>query len=400
MTDQPPPFLPYGRQCIDEADIAAVVEALKAPMLTGGPTVDAFEAALATAVTAPHAVACANGTAALHLACLALDIGPGKSVAVPSITFSATANAALYCGADVLFVDVDPDSGLMTVEALDRAVAAWQGPPVAAVFPVHLAGQAADMAAIGGYARDRGWAVVEDACHALGTDADWGPVGGCAHSDMTVFSFHPVKTVAMGEGGALTTRDAAIAHRLRRLRSHGITREAAEFSETDLAYAADGTVNPWYYELTELGYNYRASDIQCALGLSQLGKLEAFAARRNHLAARYDAALAPLAPLVRGLGRRPNPRPAWHLYVALFDFPAIGIDRASLMRTLHQRGIGTQVHYIPVPSMPVYRRRYGRQSFPGAEAYYARALSLPLFPAMQDEDVTRVCAVLGEVIGA
>jgi len=268
---------------------------------------------------------------------------------------------------------------------------------------VHLAGQSPDMKGIGELARKHGIAVIEDASHALGTlyPASGGEalVGSCRDSDMAVFSFHPVKVIAMGEGGAITTNEPALAARLSELRSHGMTRDAARFTNDDLALAKDGTANPWYYEMQELGFNYRASDIHCALGLSQLAKLDEFVARRRLLVSRYDALLAPLSPLARPLGRTPGCQPSWHLYVALIDFDAAGVTRGELMERLKENGVGTQVHYIPVHTQPYYQGLYGAKELPGAAAYYARCLSLPLFAAMGDEDPDRVVKALTLELG-
>jgi UDP-4-amino-4,6-dideoxy-N-acetyl-beta-L-altrosamine transaminase len=399
--------LPYGRQCIDEADIAAVAGVLRGDYLTTGPTVEAFETRLADALDAPHAVACANGTAALHLACAALGMGEGDAAIVPSITFLATANAPRMTGAEVVFADVDPDSGLMQpqhlVEALTRADAAKLR--VRVVFPVHLAGQCADLPALGELARGRGIAVVEDACHALGGayargGQGFAPIGSCLDADLSVFSFHPVKNVTTGEGGAVTTRDPGLARRLSQLRCHGMVREPALFQRAEMAFDDGGPANPWYYEMPELGWNYRLSDIHAALGLSQLGKLARFVAERRRLAAFYDAALAPFAPLVVPIARSHACRSGWHLYPVLIDFAGAGVTRAQVMRRLHTRGVGTQVHYIPVHRQPYYRNRYGLNDLPGAGAYYARTLSLPLFVGMTEHDIGHVCAALGEAIDA
>jgi len=397
------PFLPYGRQRIEEDDVAAVVEVLRGDWLTTGPRVAAFEAALAERTGAAHAVACANGTAALHLAALALDLGEGDSVIVPAITFLATANAARFVGAEVVFADVDPENGLMRAQDLEAALARPEAASARAVFPVHLAGQCCDMEAIGAIARDRGLAVVEDACHAIGSryrtaGGASGPIGDGRFAAMATFSFHPMKTVTMGEGGAVTTNDAALAERLRRLRNHGMTREPADFENADLAFDADGEANPWYYEMPELGFNYRASDLHCALGLSQLGKFDRFAERRRALARRYDELLAPLAPRVRPASRVPRCEPVWHFYAVLVDYAAAGVPRGALMRGLRAAGIGSQVHYLPLHLQPYYRRRYGPLSLPGAEAYYAAALSLPLHPGMADEDMARVVDALSGLL--
>jgi len=389
-------FLPYGRQLIEDDDVAAVAAVLRGDYLTTGPTVDRFEAAFAAATGASHAVACSSGTAALHLAFLALGLGPGARVVVPAVTFLATANAARFAGAEIVFADVDPESGLMTPATLEAALAR-AGEPVRAVAPVHLAGQLVDMQAVGAIAQRHGLRIVEDACHALGgQDGQGQPVGSGVSGDLAVFSLHPVKVMTSGEGGVLTTRDPALALALRRYRNHGMVREG--FVHVDQALAADGSLNPWYYEMLEPGLNYRLSDIHAALALSQLAKLERFVARRRALVARYDAALAPLAPAVSPSARTARGRPAWHLYVALIDFAALGRERASLMRALRARGIGTQVHYLPLHRQPYYRERYGALDLPGADAWYSRALSLPLYPAMQDSDVERVVAALADLV--
>lgn len=395
-------FLPYGRQTIEEDDIAAVAAALRGDFLTTGPTVAAFEGAFAEAVGAPHAVACNSGTAALHLAVLSVGIGPGDRAVVPSLTFLATANAVRYAGGEVVFADVDPDTGLTGPEQVLAAAARVDG-PVKAVLPVHLNGQAADSAAIAAVL-PTGTRLIEDACHALGTDARGSDrlmhaVGACTDATAACFSMHPVKAVAMGEGGVMTTRDPALAERAARLRNHGMERRAGGFVNADLALAPDGTPNPWYYEMSEPGYNLRAPDILCALGRSQLAKLGRFVARRQSLAALYEDRLKALAPLVR-----PVPGVGWsgharHLYPVLIDFPAAGTHRAALMETLRADGIGTQVHYIPVHRQPYYQARYGSVALPGADAYYARCLSLPLFPGMADGDVDRVVEALADGLG-
>jgi len=377
-------FLPYGRQVIEDDDLEAVREALLSPYLTTGPMVGRFEAALAAATGAAEAVVVSNGTAALHLAARAIKLDRGQTAIVPSLTFVATANAVRYCGADVVFADVDPVTGLMTpdtlLDALRRAPSTTR-----AVFPVHLNGPSCDMAALAEIARSWGLWVVEDACHALGGRQAGGPVGACAHSDLACFSFHPVKTIAMGEGGAITTNDAALAAALRRDRSHGLVRDA-------------NPDEPWAYELHEPGFNYRAPDILCALGLSQLKKLARFVGQRRHLVALYREALAPLAPLVHLLPEPAHGEAAWHLLAVQIDFAAAGIDRATVMARLAERGIGSQVHYIPVHRQPYYAARTPGLELPGADAYYAKCLSLPLFAAMTEGDVTRVAEALTEAL--
>jgi UDP-4-amino-4,6-dideoxy-N-acetyl-beta-L-altrosamine transaminase len=385
-------FLPYGRQSIDDDDIAAVAAALRADMLTTGPLVEAFERDFARASGAVHAVACNSGTAALHLAALALDLRPGDAAIVPSVTFLATANAIRYTGAEVVFADVDADSGLLTSATLEAAIARAGGHRPRAVFPVHLNGQLCDMPAIEAIALRHGLAIVEDACHALGL-AD---VGAARHGGMACFSTHPVKAIATGEGGVVTTANADTAAKLRRMRSHGMVREPAAFENRELAFDGD-TPNPWYYEMPEPGWNYRLPDVLCALGISQLRKLERFFARRQEIAARYDALLAPLAPALRPIPRtQPH---GWHLYAVLVDFAALGTTRSRFMAALRKHGVGTQVHYLPVHHQPYYRRLYGALALPGADAYYARCLSIPFYPALGDDDVARVADALARAIG-
>lgn len=396
-------FLPYGHQVIDEADVAAVARVLTSGWLTGGPTVERFEEAFAAAVGAKYAVVCANGTAALHLTALALDLGPGDTVVVPAITFLASASAYRLVGADVVFADVDPATGLMTPEAMETALRSAPATGRRVVIAVHLGGRCSPPQDIARIARRYDAVIVEDACHALGTrytrrDGASVQIGACGDSEFAVFSFHPVKTIAMGEGGAITTTRADHAARLRRLRSHGMTRNADEFRNRDMAFDGEGRPNPWYYEMAELGLNYRASDIQCALGLSQLEKLSRFAVRRRELAQRYDRLLAPLAPLVRPNAEADGCDPVLHLYSVRMDFAGIGVSRAEVMRRLHAQGIGTQVHYIPVHLQPYYRTGGEHPALPGAEAYYKATLSLPLFPSMRDSDVDRVVDGLRGII--
>jgi UDP-4-amino-4,6-dideoxy-N-acetyl-beta-L-altrosamine transaminase len=388
------PVLPYGRQTIEDDDIAAVGVALKADFLTTGPLVERFEGAFAEAVGARHAVACSNGTAALHLAMLALDVKPGEAVVAPSITFLATANCARYVGAEVVFADVDPQSGLMTPETLEAALARLAGRRLRAVLPVHLRGDTADLPRLSAMAGEAGAVLVEDAPHALGSTMTFGNVtervGDARHSAMATFSFHPVKTIATGEGGMVTTNDAALAQRLRVMRSHGMVRPAA---------SSEAAADPWVYEMPEPGFNYRLPDVLCALGLSQLGKLPRFAARRRALARSYEAALKPLAPAVR-IAKRPSwSDPVLHLMCVLIDFEGLGRPRRQVMADLKRQGVGSQVHYIPVHTQPYYRARYGPLDLPGAEAWYARCLSLPLYPGMADEDVSMVVEALKDSLG-
>ncbi len=398
----PHPFLPYGRQALDEQDIAAVVEVLRSDWLTTGPLVERFEDAFAARVEAPHAVACANGTAALHLAALALGLTSRDIVIVPAVTFLATANAPHATGAQVIFADVHPQTGLMMPEHLEAAISTIDVARLRAVFPVHLGGQVGDPKAIRDICDAVGCAVVEDACHALGTDydrdGDMVRVGSCADSDLTVFSFHPVKTITTGEGGMVTGRDEALMARVRRFRSHGVSHQVQDFENHALAFDDDGAPNPWYYEMAAPGLNYRLSDLQCALGLSQLARLDVFVQRRRRLVQLYEQALAPLQECVRPAPQTAGCKSGYHLFIVHIDFAKAGISRGRLMRELRARGIGSQVHYIPVPFQPYYRRQQDVSSLVGARDYYASCLSLPLFPGMQDEDVQRVCETLAHIL--
>ncbi|KQV89850.1 UDP-4-amino-4,6-dideoxy-N-acetyl-beta-L-altrosamine transaminase [Massilia sp. Root351] len=382
-------MIPYGRQSITEDDIAAVAAVLRSDWITQGPSITAFENALARYCGAAHGVAVANATAALHIACLALDVGPGDLVWTSPNTFLASANCALYCGAEADFVDIDPATYNMCPQALERklvaARAAGRLPKV--VIPVHFAGQSCDMAAIARLAREYGFKVVEDASHAVGADYLDGKVGSCQYSDLAVFSFHPVKILTTGEGGMVMARDAALAQRLQQLRSHGMVRDAA-LSEQHGA---------WYYEQHTLGYNYRITDIQAALGLSQLGRLDSFVARRRALAARYDALLAGL-PL-QCPRQSPDGRSAFHLYPVWIDEAAAGRSRRAVFDGLRAAGIGVNVHYIPVPNQPYYQARgFQPGQFPAAERYYAGAISLPMYYSLSDAEQDQVVAALRRVL--
>jgi perosamine synthetase len=380
-------ILPYGRQWIDEDDIAAVVEALRGAYLTTGPTVARFEAELARAVGARHAVAVCNGTAALHAACAVAGLGPGDEVLVPALTFLASANCARYVGAEPVFVDVDPRSGLIDVDHAARLV----GPNTRAIIPVHLNGRPVDLPAIRSLADAHGLCVIEDAAHALGARTSDTLIGDCRYSDMAIFSFHPVKHVTTGEGGAITTNNPELRAALEVFRSHGMVRDPEQ-----LRYPSPG---PWYYEQHTLGYNYRITDLQCALGLSQLTKLEAFVARRRALAGRYDRLLETIETVEPVAIGTPDTLSAYHLYAVHIDFETLGRPRAQIVAALRELGILTQVHYIPVPAQPYYVDRGADPSvYPGALAYYAGILSLPLYPAMRDEDVDRVVGALSQVL--
>lgn len=390
-------MIPYGRHHVDAEDIAAVVDILSGKQLTQGPMIDAFEAAVASYVGARYAIAVSSGTAALHLAAMAAGVGPGRRLITSPITFVASANAALYCGGSVAFADIDPATVNMSPAALEAALAAH--PDTAAVIPVHFGGLPCDMAALTRIARAHGAIVIEDAAHALGArQADGTPVGSCSQSDMTCFSFHPVKAIAAGEGGMITTNDTALYRRLIRLRSHGINKLDDPFHAPEAA-VENGQSNPWYYEMQELGYHYRITDIQCALALSQMKKLDSFIARRRALARTYDAAFATFRHL-RPAQPEGRDRSGLHIYVLRIDHAAIGKTRGDVMRALRDRGVGSQVHYIPVPLQPHYARLgFGPADCPAAMDYYGQALSIPLFYDLTDAQQAEVITALRDIVG-
>lgn len=368
-------MIPYGRQSIDRNDVEAVVATLTSDWLTQGPAVPAFEAAIATRSQALHAIATSNATAALHIACLALGVGPGDRVWTSPITFLASANCARYCGASVDFVDIDPCTLNMSVALLEEKLvaAAREDRLPKVIIPVHFSGQPCAMAAIGELAKRYGCRVIEDAAHALGASYRGEPVGSCRHSDITVFSFHPVKIITTGEGGMALTNDAELAARLARLRSHGIARSPAEEQ-----FANEG---PWHYQQIELGFNYRMTDLQAALGKSQISRLDDFIGRRRVQAGRYDRDLAD-TPL-RLPQRSADCESAWHLY----PIQVAATERKAVFEAMRSAGIGVQVHYYPVHLQPYYRRLgFGPGDFPNAEAYYQRAFSLPLFPGLGEAE--------------
>ncbi|MFG1497965.1 UDP-4-amino-4,6-dideoxy-N-acetyl-beta-L-altrosamine transaminase [Saccharospirillum sp. HFRX-1] len=382
-------MIPYGRQSISEADIEAVVEVLRSNFLTQGPVVPAFEQAFAQRVQASYAVACNSATSALHLAYLALGVGPGDSVWTSPITFVATANAALYCGADVDFVDIDARTYNLCCDALAEklAQAERQGRLPKVVAAVHLAGQPCEMAAIAELSQRYGFAVVEDASHAVGARYRDEPVGNGRYSDITVFSFHPVKIMTTAEGGLATTNQAQLAERMQLLRSHGVTRDA------QLLQAPDS--GGWYYEQQALGFNYRLTELQAALGLSQLQRLDAFLEARRQQVARYQERLASL-PLQLPW-QHPDSDSSYHLYpVCVADEPA----RAQLYQQMRAAAIGVNVHYIPVHTQPFYRARgFDWGDFPVAEDYYRRALSLPVYADLTSHDQQSVVDVLVKALG-
>lgn len=384
-------MIPYGRQDISEADIAAVVETLTSDFITQGPAITTFESDLGRISAASEVVAASSATAALHIACLALDLGPGDRLWTAPNTFVASANVGLYCGATVDFVDIDPRSYTMCPDALAEklAHAEQDGTLPKVVIPVHFAGQSCDMARIGALAERYGFRVIEDASHAIGGSYNGAPVGNCAHSDICVFSFHPVKIVTTAEGGAATTQSAELAERMRLFRSHGITRDAGLMT---------GSVDkgPWVYEQLHLGYNYRITDIQAALGSSQLRRLEGFIDRRHEIAERYTAELAGL-PLT--LPHQPSwQRSALHLYPILIGDGA-PLGRAEAFTALRAAGIGVNVLYIPVHRQPYYQALgFAAGDFPQAEAYYARTIAIPMYATLSEAEQGTVIDALRSIL--
>lgn len=380
-----PPFLPYGRQLIEEEDIAAVADALRDPMITQGARIPAFEEAFAAAVGARHAVAFANGTAALHGAAAAAGLGPGDEALTTPVSFVASSNCAVFVGARPRFADIDASGNL----DLPAAVAAGEHDGAKACVPVSLAGLPIDLTPVQEHRR-RGMVVIEDACHALGGMRAGKPVGGDGTADMTAFSLHPVKAITTGEGGVITTDDDGLADELRAFRTHGIRRTGQ---------SGDPLLGPWHYDVATLGFNYRITDFQCALGLRQLGRLEAFVQERNRVAARYRELLRDEERVTLPAEPPPNGRHAYHLFVV--RFPEGAKRRRQIAEGLRERGIGTQLHYIPIYRHSLYESLgyadcAGR--LPEAEAYYREALSLPMFPAMEDRDVERVVTELHRLL--
>ncbi|MHB1349613.1 MAG: UDP-4-amino-4,6-dideoxy-N-acetyl-beta-L-altrosamine transaminase [Desulfobulbaceae bacterium] len=368
-------FIPYGRQSISEEDIQAVVDVLRSDWLTQGPVVERFERTIADYCGARYAVAVANGTAALHLAALAAGFGPGDEVITTPITFVASANCIAYTGARPVFADIDPQSYCIDPEQIRRRLtSATRG-----VIPVHFAGQPCDMAAISTLASENGVIVIEDAAHAIGASYEINghtyKVGSCSHSDMTIFSFHPVKHITTGEGGMITTNDTDLYEKLCLLRSHGITRDSRHLYQND---------GPWYYEQHALGLNYRITDFQCALGLSQFGRLDKFVSRRREIASAYNDAFSACKELIAPQQQKGG-NSSWHLYMLGFRT----LDRKRVFEMLRAKGLGVNVHYIPVHLQPYYREKYGYAlgGYPCAEEYYRRVVTLPLYPAMSDKDV-------------
>lgn len=386
-------MIPYGRQDITQTDIDAVVGVLQSDFLTQGPQVPLFEKTVAEHVGACHALALNSATSALHIACLALGLGPGDWLWTTPITFVASANCGLYCGAQVDFVDIDPRTYNLCPQALERKLVDAQtvGRLPKVVVAVHLCGQPCDMAAIHALGQRFGFKIIEDASHAIGGKYKGEFIGNGRYSDITVFSFHPVKIITTAEGGMALTNDAELANRIALLRSHGITRDAAQ-----MTHAPDG---PWYYQQIDLGFNYRMTELQAALGVSQMARLDDYIVRRHELAARYDTLLADL-PVVRPW-QHPDSYSGLHLYVIRLQLNQINKTHRQVFDALRERGIGVNLHYIPVHTQPYYQQLgFKAGDFPEAERYYAEAISLPMFQTMSEAQQDQVIAALQTAISA
>lgn len=383
--------IPYGRQSISEQDIQSVVEVLKSDWLTRGPAVERFEKAVAGYCGAQYAVSVNSATSALHIACLALGVAPGDWVWTSPITFVASANCALYCGAQVDFVDIDPRTYNLSVDHLAKklAQAEQEGRLPKVVIPVHLCGQPCDMVGIHALSQQYGFKIIEDASHAIGGKYRGEPIGNGRYSDITVFSFHPVKIITTGEGGMAATQDAQLAKRMQRLRSHGITRDAA-----DMTRSPDG---PWYYQQIDLGFNYRMTDLQAALGLSQMGRLDEFVAKRHAIARRYDERLARLP--IHTPWQHPDSSSGMHLYVIRLKLREICKTHREVFEALRDAGIGVNLHYIPVHLQPYYERLgFKSGQYPVSEQYYIEAISLPMYPDLTEEQQGQVVHALDKAI--
>ena len=381
-------MIPYGRQDISEDDVKAVVEVLRSDYLTQGPQVPAFEQAIVDRTKAGYGVAVNSATSALHIACLALELGAGDFLWTSPITFVASANCALYCGAKIDFVDIDSETFNICPDKLEAKLRAAEltGRLPKVIVAVHMAGQSADMKRIKNLSDMYGVHIIEDASHSVGAQYLDEPVGNCAYSDITVFSFHPVKIITTAEGGMALTNDKHIFARLEQLRSHGITRDA-----NLMTHEPDG---PWYYQQIRLGWNYRMTEIQAALGLSQMTRLDSFVARRSQLANAYDAAFAEL-PL-ECPGRLRDAKSSWHLYVIRLNDPK---RHHTVFEELRAAGIGVNLHYIPVHLQPFYRELgFSNGDFPTSEDYYSRAISIPIHPGLEDSQQDYIVSALSKAV--
>ncbi len=376
-------MIPYGRQEITQSDIDAVVSILKSDFLTQGPVVPQFELAVQTHVGSKYSVAVNSATSALHIACLALGLGPGDYLWTTPISFVASANCGLYCGAQIDFVDIDPLTYNMSIEALSQklALAERTGKLPKVVIPVHLCGQSTDMKAIHKLSHRYSFKIIEDASHAIGAKYCGEFIGNCRYSDITIFSFHPVKIITTAEGGMAVTNNESLAKKMSLLQSHGITRD-----QSNMTQRADG---PWYYQQIELGLNYRMTDLHAALGVSQMGRLDQYVARRHEIANDYNQLLQDLP--VRTPFQHPDSYSAFHLYVIRLDLEQIQATHQVVFESLRAKGIGVNLHYIPIYRHPYYQKYgYDKNNYPEAEKYYSEAISLPIYPSMSSDQQFQV----------
>ena len=384
-------FIPYGKQWIDDEDIQSVIETLTSDYLTTGPKVTEFEEAVANYCGARYGVAVSNGTAALHIASLAL-LEPGDKVLTTPNSFMATSNAICYAGAQPIFVDIQPN-GNINLDLCEEALK--KDPSIKALYAVHFSGNPVEQKKLADIKEKYGITILEDCAHSIGASYQGIKAGNCQYSDASILSFHPVKHITSAEGGMVTTNDEKLYKHLLRLRNHGMKRE--EFTNTSMAFDKKGNINPWYYEIDELGFNYRLTDVQCALGLSQLSKLDRFVERRRKLARHYDQAFAHhsiVKPLYTFDGHS-----SYHLYVVLIDFDQLSITKAELFYKMREKGIGLQLHYIPINKLPYYQKLgYGNEETPVMDTYYQQCLSLPLYPKMSDEEQNYVIDTFFEVL--
>lgn len=386
-------MIPYGRQDITPADILAVKTVLESDYLTQGPVIPVFELKVAEYCGAGHAVAVNSATSALHIACLSLGLRPGDILWTSPITFVASANCALYCGAEVDLVDIDPQTATLSADLLEKKLqkAAKSGKLPKIVVPVHLCGLPCDMKRIWELSQKYGFRIIEDASHAIGARYQGEPIGNCRYSDITVFSFHPVKIITTGEGGMALTNDAKLAEKMLLFRSHGITRDPALMN-----HEPDG---PWYYQQIELGYNYRMTDIQAALGISQMNRLDMYVSRRHEIANRYEILLAD-AP-VNTLVQHPDSYSAYHLYVIRLRLEKIKSTHREVFQSMRDQGIGVNLHYIPVHTQPYYQKiGFNPGEFPESEQYYAEAISLPMYASLTDREQDQVVEALKRSLAA
>lgn len=385
-------MIPYGRQDINQADIDAVVAVLRSDFLTQGPAVPAFETAVASYCGAQHAVAVNSATSALHIACLALGVGKGDVVWTSPITFVASANCALYCGASIDFVDIDPRTYNLSVERLAEKLAQAEkiGKLPKVVIPVHLCGQPCDMAGIFALGQKYGFKIIEDASHAIGGKYKGEPIGNCRYSDITVFSFHPVKIITTAEGGMALTNNPELAKRMDLLQSHGITRDPAQMTQEP-----DG---PWYYQQIQLGFNYRMTELQAALGVSQMERLDDYVTRRHELAERYNELLAKLP--ITTPWQHPDSYSGLHLYPVRLKLDKIAKNHRQVFENMRHQGIGVNLHYIPVYRQPYYERMGFKQGYCSeSEAYYNEVISLPMYPLLTDSQLESIVNKLIRAIG-